>query len=182
MQSLKPTGLPAANSRSRAMKCTISTGVANAGCRAGDTQSSPTAGRRDFGRYLGGRKHAAVAGLGALRQLDLDHLDLRIARGLFETLGAKRAILIAAPKIAAAEFPDDVAAELAVIFAKAAFAGIVREPAELRPLVERADRVSAQRPEAHRRDVEERERVRLLAVGPADDDAKIVTFRRARRD
>jgi hypothetical protein len=123
-----------------------------------------------------------MAGLGALRKLDLDHLDLRIARSRLEALGAKRAVLVAAPEVAAAELPDDVAAELAVIFAEATFAGIVREAAELRPLVERADRVGAQRPEAHRRDVEERVRIGLLAVGPADDHAIVMAFRRTRCD
>jgi hypothetical protein len=34
----------------------------------------------DFRRDLGRRQHAAVAGLGALRQLHLDHLDLRRLR------------------------------------------------------------------------------------------------------
>ena len=82
-----------------------------------------------------------MAGLGALRKLDLDHLDLRIARSRLEALGAERAVLVAAPEVAAAELPDDVATELAVIFAEATFAGVVREAAELRPLVERTDRV-----------------------------------------
>jgi hypothetical protein len=69
------------------------------------------AGRRDFARYLGGGKHAAMAGLGALRKLDLDHLDLRIARSRLEALGAERAVLVAAPEVTAAELPDDVATE-----------------------------------------------------------------------
>ena len=40
MQSLKPTGLPSDSSRSRAMNCTSSSGVENAECAAGDTQST----------------------------------------------------------------------------------------------------------------------------------------------
>ena len=42
MQSLKPTGLPPESSRSWAMKCISSSGVANALCDEGDTQSTPT--------------------------------------------------------------------------------------------------------------------------------------------
>ena len=34
--------------------------------------------RGDFRRHLGGRQDAAVAGLGALAELDLDHLDLLV--------------------------------------------------------------------------------------------------------
>ena len=41
MQSLKPTGLPPDSSRSLATKCTISSGVENAECDAGETQSTP---------------------------------------------------------------------------------------------------------------------------------------------
>jgi hypothetical protein len=39
---LKPTGLPPLSSRSLAMNSSISTGVENAECRAGETQSTPT--------------------------------------------------------------------------------------------------------------------------------------------
>ncbi|MNY65571.1 hypothetical protein D3C86_2028580 [compost metagenome] len=39
--SLKPTGLPPDNSRRRATNCSSSTGVENAECLDGDTQSTP---------------------------------------------------------------------------------------------------------------------------------------------
>ena len=44
----------------------------------------------DFRRDLGRRQHAAMAGLGALAQLDLDHPDLRVFRRRGEMLRAKR--------------------------------------------------------------------------------------------
>ena len=43
----------------------------------------------DLGRHLGAGQHAAVTRLGALRQLDLDHLDLRILRLLGKAGGAE---------------------------------------------------------------------------------------------
>ena len=58
-----------------------------------------------------------MAGLGALRELDLDHLDLGIGGLGGEPLGREAAILVAAAEIAAADLPDDVAAELLVIAA-----------------------------------------------------------------
>src|SRR5262245_41751146 len=77
MQSLKPTGLPSERSRNCAMKCIISTGVANAGMarRRDAVDADRNAARfRDLRCHLGARQHPAMAGLGALRQLDLDHL------------------------------------------------------------------------------------------------------------
>ncbi|MCY1517498.1 hypothetical protein D9M68_521800 [compost metagenome] len=113
-----------------------------------------------------------MAGLGALAELDLDHPHLWVARLFGEALGVERAVLGAAAEIAAAQFPDQVAAVLAVVGADAAFAGVVVEAAEPRALVQRADRVGAERAEAHRRDVEHRGRVGLRALRPADADAK----------
>src|SRR5262245_24593440 len=112
---------------------------------------------RDLRRHLGGRQHAAVAGLGALRQLDLDHLDLRVLRLRGKAVGRERAVVIAAAEIAAAELPDQVAAELAVITADAAFASVVREPSKLGPLIEGANGIGTERAEAHGGDVEQRE-------------------------
>src|SRR5256885_15957573 len=65
-------------------------------------------------RHLGGGKNAAVAGLGTLAQLYFDHLDLRIDGCLLEPLLREAAITIAAAEIAGRDFPDHVAAALAV--------------------------------------------------------------------
>src|SRR3546814_6511577 len=71
------------------------------------------AGGGDLGTDLGPGQHAAVAGLGALRELELDHLHLRIARVGGETFLAEAAVLLAAAEVARADFPDQVAAVLA---------------------------------------------------------------------
>ena len=41
----------------------------------------------NLGRDLGAWQHPAVSGLGPLRQLHLDHLDLRVGSGLCESFG-----------------------------------------------------------------------------------------------
>ena len=72
IQSLKPAGLPPDSRRIVAMNCIISTGVPNAEWLDGDMQSTPAGTPRvggDLGTDLGGRKHAAVTGLGALAEL-----------------------------------------------------------------------------------------------------------------
>src|SRR6185437_7118813 len=122
-----------------------------------------------------------MAGLRALRQLDLDHLDLRVRGGFGETLGREAAIGIAAAEIAAGNLPDGVAAEFAVIAAETAFAGVMREIAELGAFVQRANGVGAERAEAHRRDVIDRGGIGVAALRAADGDAEIAADRRARR-
>ncbi len=176
MASLKPTGLPPESPRSRATNCSRPSGVENAACCAGDTQSSP----------IGTPRVAEIsaltfmAGLGALRELDLDHLHLRVARLRGEALLAEAARLVAATEVARADFPDQVAAGLAVVGRDRAFAGIVVEAALLRPGVERADGRRRQRAEAHRRDVEHAGRIGLRAAA-ADHDAEIGGIDRRRR-
>src|SRR5690606_10466077 len=95
----------------------------------------------DLGRDFGRRQDAAMAGLGALAQLDLDHLDLGIDRLPGEAFGVEAPVLVAAAEIAAGDLPDDVAAALAVIGADAAFASVVAEPAQARAIVQGADRI-----------------------------------------
>ena len=154
------------------MNCIISIGVEKAEWRAGEMQSRPIGtprDARDLAADLGGRQHAAVAGLGALAELQLDHLDLRRwPRPRRTSRREKVPSRVAAAEIARADLPDDVAAVLAVIGAEAALAGVVGEAAHLRALVERADGVGAERAEAHGRDVEHGGRVGLRAVRAAD--------------
>ncbi|MNE01747.1 hypothetical protein D3C80_941970 [compost metagenome] len=78
---------------------------------------------------------AAVAGFGALAELDLDHPHLRAARLGGEAFRVELAVAGAAAEVAAAQFPDQVAAVLAVVGADAALAGVVVEVAELGALV-----------------------------------------------
>jgi hypothetical protein len=70
-----------------------------------------------------------------------------------------------------------------VIAADRAFAGVVGEIAEFGALVERPHRVGRERAEAHRRNIEYRTGVRLLAIFAADLHAeiKIVDLYRTQR-
>src|SRR3546814_17890506 len=106
--------------------------------------------RRDVGANLRARHHPAVPGLGARAQLDFDHLDLILRGAIAEAFGVEPPHLVAAAEIAAAEFPDDVAAVGAVIGAETALAGVVIAVAEPRAEVKRLDRLCAERAEAHR--------------------------------
>src|SRR5690606_29531105 len=67
----------------------------------------------DLRADLGRRQHAAVAGLGALRKLDLDQLDLLQRRALDEAFLAEHARARTGAEVARADFPADVAAVLA---------------------------------------------------------------------
>ncbi|MCY1523661.1 hypothetical protein D9M68_585650 [compost metagenome] len=127
----------------------------------------------DLGRDLARGQDAAVPGLGALGQLDLDHLDLRRTGVLDEGLFRERAMLVAAAEIARADIPDQAAPGLAVIAADAALAGVVREVALARAFVQGQDGVGRQRAEAHRRYVEGRHGIGLRAVGAAHGDAEV---------
>src|SRR4051794_29497710 len=98
-----------------------------------------------------------MARFGALADLELDHLDLvqrGDAREFIRIEGAVRAI--SAAEIAGADFPDDVAAVLAMVGAQSALAGVVREATLLRARIQRPHRVGAERAETHRRNVEHR--------------------------
>ena len=95
--------------------------------------------------------------------------------------GLNDAVAVAAAEIAGADFPDDVAAVLAVIGTDAALAGVMREAALLGAGIQRPHRVGAERAKTHRRDVEDRGRIRLGAIRAADGDAKLLDGTRLRR-
>ena len=90
MQSLKPTGLPPDKSRNWAMHH-LDRGLERRMARWRDAIDADrhTACVRNLRGHLGAGQHAAVAGLGPLRQLDLDHLDLRFLRLRGEPVGAE---------------------------------------------------------------------------------------------
>ncbi|MNG94978.1 hypothetical protein D3C76_810200 [compost metagenome] len=113
-----------------------------------------------------------MAGFGALAELDLDHLHLRRAGLSGEAFRVEAALLGTAPEVAAADLPDEVAAVFAVVGADAALAGVVGEAAQASTLVERGNGVGAEGAEAHGRDVEDRCRVGLAALRPADGNAE----------
>src|SRR3546814_16783947 len=89
----------------------------------------------DFGGHLFRGQDAALAGLGALADLEFDHLDLRVGRLLRKADRVEPAVGGPAAEIAAADFHAKVAAMLALIGADRTFAGIMRESAKLRALV-----------------------------------------------
>src|SRR6516165_3863369 len=97
----------------------------------------------DLGADLGCRQYPAVAWLGTLAQLQLDHLNLITLRSFLEFSRAERSISVATTEISRTDFPDDVAPIFAMIGAVAAFAGVVGEIAPLGADVERADGVRA---------------------------------------
>src|SRR5258705_7363054 len=98
----------------------------------------------DFGNLLGdlgGRKHAAVSGLGALADLEFDHLDLIVGGDAGEFLPIERAIAVAATEISRTDLPNKIAAVLAMIGTDTALAGVMREAALTVARVLRAHRV-----------------------------------------
>jgi hypothetical protein len=160
----------------RTMKCIISIGVLNAPCDAGETQSTHgwhAARLGDLERHLRPGQDAAVAGLGALRQLDLDHLDLRIARVGGEALLVERALGVAAAEVARADLPDQVAAVDAVVPADRPSPVSCAKLPRLAPALSARMALAGERAEAHRRDVEDARAVRLRARRP-DQDAEVV--------
>ena len=118
-------------------------------------------------RHLGPRQNTAVAGLGALRQLDLDHLDLRQARVALEQRGIKTTLGAAATKVARADLPDQITAGAQVVARDRAFAGVVIKAALSRPGVERQNGIGRQRAEAHGGDIEHADIVGLSRIGVA---------------
>src|SRR5690606_9778255 len=87
----------------------------------------------DLACDLGAGQDTAVAGLGALAQLQFDHLHLRIGRLVAEPLRVEPALRRPAAEIARADFPDDVAAPRAVMAADPALARVMGETALPRP-------------------------------------------------
>src|ERR1700688_4482664 len=114
-----------------------------------------------------------MSGLGALADLEFDHLDLIVGGDAGEFLWVERAVPVAAAEIAGADFPDDVAAILAVIGADAALAGVMGEAAFFGAGIQRAHGIGTERAETHRGDVEDRGRIRLGAIWAANGDAKL---------
>ena len=119
---------------------------------------------RDLGRDFRAGQHAAVTGLGPLRQFEFDHPHLRIHRLGGELLRIEPPLCVAAAEIARADLPDQVASVLAVVAGDRALAGIVIEPAALGAEVQRPHGIRRERSETHRRNVEHARRIRLGAL------------------
>ena len=105
-----------------------------------------------------------MAGFGALRQLDFDHLDLRRLGLLRKTLGVKVAVRRATSKVTRGDLPDQVAAMFAVVARNTAFARVVGKAAQGSTSVQGFHGVGRQCPKAHARNVEQRQVIGLRAL------------------
>src|SRR5699024_7292207 len=114
-----------------------------------------TAHPSDLRAHLGSREHPAQAGLGALTELDLDHLHRPGGHDLLELLQVEVPLGIAAAEVAGADLQHDVAA-VAVVVGQAAFTGVVHDAGQRCPLVQRLDRRAGQGAVTHRRDIDYR--------------------------
>ena len=72
-----------------------------------------------------------MARLGALAELDLDHLDLLIARIDLKEVCIEAAVRVAAAKVARADLPDQVATVRAVMLRDRALTRVMRKTAAL---------------------------------------------------
>src|SRR3546814_14990977 len=68
----------------------------------------------NFRGHLGTGQYAAVAGFGALREFELDHLHLRVAGILLKARRVETAIGIATAEVTRTDLPHQIAAKLAV--------------------------------------------------------------------
>ena len=109
-----------------------------------------TARRGDFWANLLTGKNATVAGLGTLAQLQFDHLDLRVGSIVCKADWVEITLLGPTTEIAAANFPNEIAAILAVVGTYPAFAGVVGKISQPGALVKRSNSIGAQGTEAHR--------------------------------
>src|SRR5262249_35332668 len=105
-----------------------------------------------------------------LAELDLDRAHGRARERLEEAVHREAPPLVAAPEVARADLPDEVAAR-PVVVRDAALAGVLHGARELHAAVDRLDGAGTERAEAHRRGVGDRggpERLRTLAEAAQD--------------
>ena len=120
----------------------------------------------DFRRHLGGQQNAAVSRLGALAELDLDHLDLVQGRFGFEFFPVEFPVRRAAAEIARGDLPNGVAAARLVVGRQRTLAGVVGKAADLGAGAERLNPGGRHRAKRGARDVEQRH---VVALGPGSD-------------
>ncbi len=175
MHSLKPTGLPPLSSPEPVHEVDqLQRGVEGVvGRRRHDRLADLHAASPGHLRVdLGSGQQPAESGLRSLRDLDRDGLDLVELGSLGELVRVEVAVGSAATEVRRGDLPDEVATVLAVVLADRPLPGVVCEAALRGATVERLDRIGRQRAEAHRRDVEQRDVVRLRALGPAEPNAR----------
>ena len=130
-----------------------------------------------------------MARLGALAELDLDHLDLLIARIDLKEVGIEAAVRVATAKVARADLPDQVTTVRAVMLRDRALTRVMRKTAALGAGVQGQNGIGRQSTKTHGRDVENAGRIRLSARRArvrrgvwraAYPNAKVRRFQRAR--
>jgi len=124
----------------------------------------------DLRADLGAGKHSAEAGLGPLRELDLDRADRRGRHQVPQAGEVEGATGIAAAEVGGADLEDQVAA-LAVVGRDGTLAGVVQAAGHLGTAVQCLDGVLGERAEAHPGDVDDRGRSEGVraATGSAED-------------
>ena len=141
--------------------------------------------RRDLGIHLLTGQDTALAGLGPLRQLQLEHLHLRMIRHRAQPFVAQVAMLVPHTVFGRADLIDDVAGPGQMKGRQPALARIQPDPRLGRPPAQRLDRRAGNRAVTHTRDVEDRLRtIRDRRRRPDDHrlrDGKLVIQRREHR-
>ncbi|MEZ5135998.1 MAG: hypothetical protein R2699_13325 [Acidimicrobiales bacterium] len=131
---------------------------------------------RQLGGDLGRRHQSTEPRLGPLGQLDLDGAHRGGGGSLDRPLQREAPVLVPTTEVAGADLPHELAA-VQMVGRDPAFAGVVQAAGHRRPPVEGLDRRTRQRPEAHRRDVDDgvgAERPRPVAPGTEDLGARDV--------
>src|SRR5262249_2769410 len=114
------------------------------------------ANRGDLGADLRLRQQSADARLRALTQLDFNRADLGALRDpILESSHAEAAVELAATEVARTHLPDEIAA-MEMMARDAALARVLPTPGELGAEIQRFDRRTAERTEAHAGDVDDR--------------------------
>src|SRR5699024_12604903 len=130
------------------------------------------AGLRALRIHLCRRKTPADAGFGTLARCERHALHLVPGTLTAELSRIEIAVLGAGTEVPGADLPDLIAAVIEMVGLDPALAGVMGEPAEAGPSVQREHGVRRQGAEAHGRDVEQGHAGGLRTVRPTDIDAK----------
>ena len=95
-----------------------------------------------------------MAGLGALGQLDFDHLYLRVCRLRCELIRVEATLFVTATEIASADLPNQIPAMLPVVARDTTLAGVVSKATLFGAKVHCLNCSASEGTEAHGRDVE----------------------------
>jgi len=136
-----------------------------------------TARLRDLLGHLLGWKHAAETRLRALAELQRHALDLVVGCLLGKESWIELPVLSTGSEVSAANFPDQVASVLQVVWRETPLARIVGEAAAGRPGIQSPQCVGRQGSKAHCRNIQQRHVVGLRAVWSADSHPRLLFVR-----